>query len=79
MNKAILIVNVPEGYGEIADIKATVNLKNYRLDASFIVCNVPLKPIPQKKGKHGEINQYDTDIHYEIGWNDCLDTLIREE
>lgn len=32
----------------------------------------PLRPLPQKKGKYGEPHEYDTDIHYEIGWNDCL-------
>ena len=38
----------------------------------------PLSPLPQKKGKHGELHEYDTDIHYEIGWNDCLDEILGE-
>lgn len=38
----------------------------------------PLRPLPQKKGKHGELHEYDTDIHYEIGWNDCIDEIVGE-
>ena len=38
----------------------------------------PLRPLPEKKGKHGELHEYDTDIHYEIGWNDCLDEITGE-
>lgn len=36
----------------------------------------PLRPLPQRKGKYGELHQYDTDFHYEIGWNECLDEIM---
>lgn len=35
----------------------------------------PLKPMPQRKGKHGDMHEYDTDTHYEQGWNDCLEEI----
>lgn len=42
--KAMLVINVPESYGEITDNKATVNLKNWKLDTSLYICNVPVRP-----------------------------------
>lgn len=35
----------------------------------------PLKEVPDRKGKHYELNMYDTDTHYEQGWNACLDEM----
>lgn len=36
----------------------------------------PLKPIPDRI-KHS-IYDYDADTGYTCGWNDCLDSMIRE-
>lgn len=37
----------------------------------------PFKDMPEKKGSvGGPLPQYDTDMHYEIGWNDCLDHIL---
>ncbi len=37
----------------------------------------PLKEMPKRKGLFAEMHEYDTDIHYEIGWNDCLEEIER--
>lgn len=34
----------------------------------------PMRPMPARKTGRG-LPKYDTDIHYEIGWNDCMDYL----
>lgn len=73
--KAILVIDMPKGYGKITDNKATVNLKNWKLNTSFIVCNVPLKPMPEK---YTDMLSYDSDT-FERGWNDCIDEILGEE
>lgn len=37
----------------------------------------PIKPIPKRKTGRS-LPEYDTDIHYEIGWNSCIDAIIGE-
>ena len=34
----------------------------------------PIKPIPKRKTGRS-LPEYDTDIHYEIGWNSCIDAI----
>lgn len=37
----------------------------------------PFKDMPEKKGSiRGPLPQYDTDMHYEIGWNECIDQIL---
>lgn len=37
----------------------------------------PLQDMPERKGSiRGSLPKYDTDNHYEIGWNDCLDQIL---
>ena len=73
--KAILVINLPDGYGEIIDNKATFKLKNWKLDTSLTVCNVSLKPLPEKE----ECDSYMMPLHdYCLGWNDCLDEILGE-
>ena len=38
----------------------------------------PIKPIPKRKTGRS-LPEYDTDIHYEIGWNSCIDAIIGEK
>lgn len=37
----------------------------------------PIKPMPKRKTGRS-LPEYDTDIHYEIGWNSCIDAIIEE-
>lgn len=34
----------------------------------------PIKPMPKRKTGRS-LPEYDTDIHYEIGWNSCIDEI----
>lgn len=37
----------------------------------------PLQDAPEKKGGiRGNLPEYDTDNHYEIGWNACIDQIL---
>lgn len=38
----------------------------------------PIKPVHKKKSGM-DLTKYDTDIHYEIGWNECLDEILKGE
>ena len=38
----------------------------------------PLKKLPNRKNGNDELFMYDTDNHYEQGWNACLDEIVRE-
>lgn len=79
--KAIIIVNVPDNTEFDKDYRLTGLLlaNKYTENVAIEFKDARLKPVPSKKGKHGELNHYDTDIHYEIGWNDCIDEIIGEE
>lgn len=78
--KAILIVNVPNGYGEITDNEATICLKNWKLDTMLTICNVPLKPMPQKKilmkFEGRENKEYEGLVR---GYNKCINEILGEE
>lgn len=76
MSKAILVIDLPDGYGEITDNKATVNLRNWKLDTSLIVCNVPLKPMPKKR-EYWSVA--DDTKRYRDGWNACIDEILGEQ
>ena len=71
--KAILVIDVPSDYGDIADNKAIVTLRNDKLGTSLRIHNVPLKPMPKKKetDSTGTIEEYMLK-GYDRGWNDCL-------
>lgn len=43
--KAILVIEIPNGYGDIADNKAIVTLRNGKLGTSLGIYNVPLRPM----------------------------------
>ena len=38
----------------------------------------PLRKIPKRKGLQG-LTQFDTDNHYEMGWNACIDEILGEQ
>ena len=63
-----------------AEIKVHTPIKGGAHGIGCVYANndVELKPMPSKKGKYGELNHYDTDIHYEIGWNDCINEILGE-
>ena len=76
--KAILVIDVPSDYGNIADNKAIVTLRNGKLGTSLRIHNVPLKPLPQRlklRIQKEWITDYD---RYEIGYNACLDKIMGE-
>lgn len=74
--KAILVVEMPNGYGDIADNKAVVTLRNGKLGTSLGIYNVPLKPLP----KALSVNEDEDDVSQAIGigWNACLEEITGE-
>ena len=36
----------------------------------------PLNPIPERKGLLKQLPMYDTDTHYEQGYNACIDEIL---
>ena len=70
--KAILVIDVPNDCGDISYNKATIKLQNEKLMTSFTVCNVPLKPMPEKL----------PEVSYDSkwwGWNKILDHIIEDQ
>ena len=71
--KAILVIDVPSDYGDIADNKAIVTLRNGKLGTSLGIYNVPLKQMPEKNTwditKNGHVTEYAE------GWNACIEEL----
>lgn len=87
--KAVIVIDMPDGVSldewyavkvVVDRLKATEEELIYGIPyvESKLFRFVPLRPLPEKKGKHRELHEYDTDIHYEIGWNDCLDEITGE-
>ena len=88
--KAILIIDIPDDYDEYGsgdwyvvsdndDLKIVYEEDGSLMHYKYIEDDIAeLKPMPSKKGKYGELNHYDTDIHYEIGWNDCINEILGE-
>lgn len=82
--KAVLVVDIPNGYGDIADNKAIVTLRNSKLGTSLGIYNVPLKPLPKAKTREEEIakDPFNEDLFYGDyirGWNECLDEITGAE
>lgn len=85
--KAILVIDVPSDYGDIADNKAIVAFRNGKLGTSLGIYNVPLKPMPEKKAPSVQLSARHNDEHmeilglrctdYEKGWNECIEELER--
>lgn len=76
--KAILVIDFPNGYGDVDDNKAVVTLRNGKLGTSLGIYNVPLKPMPQPKGYIDAIEQYLTEkdcAMFTDGWNACLEEI----
>lgn len=84
MSKSIIIIDTPKTCAECrasycADIWYCYG-GTYRrmLTSNEIYAKpdwCPLKEMPKRKGLFAEMHQYDTDIHYEIGWNDCIEEI----
>ena len=78
MPKAILVIDMPNSCNE-CEVRCTgYTAKDYAEKGIKRPSWCPLRPLPQKKGKYGEAHEYDTDIHYEIGWNECLAKITGE-
>ena len=78
--KAILVIDIPDGYGDIYDNKAVVTLRNGKLGTSLGIYNVPLKPMPEKYELY-DLNEQPEEILANaeaIGWNDCIDEITGE-
>lgn len=84
MSKAVLVMDMPESCDK-CPIKNIIDYGKWCVgyDNTFIDTYpekpswCPLQPIPERKGKHSELNVYDTDNHYKIGWNACIDEILR--
>ncbi len=77
--KAILVVDIPDGYGDVGDNKAIVTLHNGKLGTSLGIYNVPLKSVPQPKGYIDAIEWYLTEkdcTMFTDGWNACIGAII---
>lgn len=89
MSKAILVIDMPTRCGEcqvcasyqscafsIREYWCSTNGKDVEPDSKPDWC--PLKPVPEKYDMHTAIAQnFDDDGDYELGWNDCLDKILR--
>lgn len=78
--KAILVVDIPDGYGDVYDNKAVLTLRNGKLGTSLGIYNVPLKPLPQKKEEtfaYWIANCNDPES-YINGFNACLEEITGE-
>lgn len=69
--KAILVIDVPSDYGDIADNKAIVTLRNGKVGTCLGIYNVPLKPMPERAF-------IDQGVPFNEGWNACLDAITGE-
>ncbi len=74
--KAILVLDKMPNSCDECEVRCTgYTAKDYAQKGIKRPSWCPLRPLPQKKGKSGELHQYDTDIHYEIGWNECIQEI----
>lgn len=39
----------------------------------------PLNPMPERKGLLKQLPMYDTDTHYEQGYNACIDEILGDK
>lgn len=81
--KAILVIDVPSDYGDIADNKAIVTLRNDKLGTSLRIHNVSLKQMPEKKelANYLPFEDYPQQIRFMDfvnGWNACLEKITGE-
>ena len=76
--KAVLVVDIPDGYGDVYDNKAIVTLKNGKLGTSLGIYNVPLKPVPEYKKPKNPDETWE-ELHTRWGWNACVDEILGEE
>lgn len=77
--KAILVLDIPSDYGDVADNKAIVTLRNGKLGTSLGIYNVPLKPLPDVSGLvHQDTDGWCELSEYSRGWNDCLEKIVED-
>lgn len=83
--KGIIVLDMPEYCTKCCF--SHVSETNYKLFCGIVHKTIygnsskpdwcPIKPIPKRKTGRS-LPEYDTDIHYEIGWNSCIDAIIGE-
>ena len=85
MGKAALIMDMPERCEECILCKRMEDNCYYCMATNQIIVDVslkkhgcPLSKMPQRKGLQGRLPEYDTDTHYEQGYNACLDDILRQ-
>ena len=87
MSKAILVMDMPSSCSEcqllvgfigkeIAICTGTTSSKKYNYPNGCRPSYCPLREVPQKKGLFNQLPKYDTDIHYEQGYNACIDEIL---
>lgn len=69
--KAIIVIDMPDWCGKIADNDAEIWLRNYKISTEYSFFNVPLKPMPSKK----RIEERWYSVDYSYGWNDCIEEI----
>lgn len=89
MAKAMLIMDMPdkcENCNQIKSLDRGINLycgitmkpigfeESYGMKGRQEWC--PLREAPKKKGLFNQLPKYDTDTHYEQGYNACIDEIL---
>lgn len=78
--KAILVVDIPDDYGDVYDNKAIVTLRNGKLGTSLGIYNVPLKPMPKRMKNMFDAMDDNNPLKelqelYCAGYNKCLEEV----
>lgn len=76
MSKSIFLIDTPKCCGECPMSGTDVCRKWFGKDLSKISESCPLRKVPERKPVAGNLFEYDTDTHYEMGWNACIDEIL---
>lgn len=79
MSKAILVMDMPKNCNECDVICTKYYSALHNGDIAVLTKpnGCPLKELPQRKGLLNQLPMYDTDTHYEQGWNACIDEILK--
>lgn len=84
MNKAILVIDMPNSCSECPCISLGFCNAVEKNGICKSVGNIydkpnwcPLCEVPKRKGLFRQLPMYDTDIHYEQGYNACIDEIMK--
>lgn len=85
MGKSLLVLNTPKNCEECILCKRAFDNCYYCMATNQIIVDVslkkhgcPLNKMPQRKSLRCRLPEYDTDTHYEQGYNACLDDILKQ-